>query len=100
MQFIPQGPDIPIELLNLHEEGRVVFFCGAGISCRAGLPSFGKLVERVHEQIKDDITDEEKELIKAHRYDAALNCLERKLTDPSQMRFAVSDVQPHLTAQA
>lgn len=30
MQFIPQGPDIPIELLNLHEEGRVVFFVGQG----------------------------------------------------------------------
>lgn len=97
MQFIPQGPDIPIELLNLHEEGRVVFFCGAGISCRAGLPSFEELVERVHEQIKDDVTDEEKELIKKHRYDAALNCLERKLADPSQMRFAVADVlKPNL----
>ncbi|MFM5383598.1 hypothetical protein ACET87_16160 [Aeromonas veronii] len=32
MQFIPNGPDIPNELLHAHEEGRVLFFCGAGIS--------------------------------------------------------------------
>ncbi|HFW1340172.1 TPA: hypothetical protein ACIAY5_001991 [Salmonella enterica subsp. enterica serovar Virchow] len=32
MQFITHGPDIPDELLQAHEEGCVVFFCGAGIS--------------------------------------------------------------------
>ena len=32
MQFITHGPDIPDALLQAHEEGRVVFFCGAGIS--------------------------------------------------------------------
>ena len=26
MQFITNGPDIPDELLQAHEEGRVVFF--------------------------------------------------------------------------
>jgi hypothetical protein len=30
MQFVANGPDIPDELLQAHEEGRVVFFCGAG----------------------------------------------------------------------
>jgi NAD-dependent SIR2 family protein deacetylase len=38
MQFITHGPDIPDALLQAHEEGRVVFFCGAGISYPAGLP--------------------------------------------------------------
>ncbi|KPU61997.1 hypothetical protein AN403_6135 [Pseudomonas fluorescens] len=28
MQFVANGPDIPDELLQAHEEGRVVFFCG------------------------------------------------------------------------
>lgn len=37
MQFITHGPDIPDALLQAHEEGRVVFFCGAGISYPAGL---------------------------------------------------------------
>jgi len=32
MQFVGHGPDIPDALLQAHEEGRVVFFCGAGIS--------------------------------------------------------------------
>jgi len=29
MQFVANGPDIPETLLQDHEEGRVVFFCGA-----------------------------------------------------------------------
>ena len=37
MQFITNGPDIPDVLLQAHEEGRVVFFCGAGISYPAVL---------------------------------------------------------------
>lgn len=40
MQLIQHGPDIPKRLLQLHEEGRVVFFCGAGISHPAKLPGF------------------------------------------------------------
>lgn len=38
--FIVNGPDIPESLLEAHEEGRIVFFCGAGISYPAGLPGF------------------------------------------------------------
>ena len=51
MQFIPRGPDIPNNLLFAHEEGRVVFFCGAGISMGkpANLPSFKDLVKRLFE---------------------------------------------------
>jgi hypothetical protein len=37
MQFIPRGPDVPERLLQAHEDGRVVFFCGAGISYPARL---------------------------------------------------------------
>jgi len=31
MQIITDGPDIPDSLLQAHEEGRVVFFCGADL---------------------------------------------------------------------
>lgn len=48
MQFIRNGPDIPERLLQAHEDGRVVFFCGAGISYPAGLPGFGGLVEKLY----------------------------------------------------
>src|SRR6476659_2933651 len=40
MQFVTNGPDIPDAVLQAHEDGRVVFFCGAGISYPAGLPGF------------------------------------------------------------
>lgn len=32
MQLIQNGPDIPDQLMQAHEEGRVVLFCGAGVS--------------------------------------------------------------------
>jgi len=51
MQFIRYGPDIPERLLQLHEEGRVVFFCGAGISYPARLPGFAGLVEKLCEAL-------------------------------------------------
>jgi hypothetical protein len=38
MQFVRNGPDIPERLLQAHEDGRVVFFCRAGISYPARLP--------------------------------------------------------------
>ena len=47
MRFIEDGPSIPDELLNAHDEGRVVFFCGAGVSRGAGLPDFFGLAEAV-----------------------------------------------------
>ena len=36
---------IPKKLLRNHEDGKVIFFCGAGVSVPAGLPSFRELVE-------------------------------------------------------
>ena len=36
---------IPEQLLRSHEDGRVIFFCGAGVSVPAGLPSFRELIE-------------------------------------------------------
>ncbi len=48
MRFLENGPSIPDELLNARDEGRVVFFCGAGVSrARAGLPDFFGLAEAV-----------------------------------------------------
>jgi SIR2-like domain len=50
MRFFEDGLSIPDELLTAHEEGRVVFFCGAGISiARAKLPTFFGLVDKVIE---------------------------------------------------
>ena len=48
MRFFENGPAIPGELLHARDEGRVVFFCGAGVSqAKAGLPGFFGLAEEV-----------------------------------------------------
>lgn len=85
MQFVPNGPDIPDSLLQAHEEGRVVFFCGAGISYPAGLPGFGGLVE-IYKRNGTTPSDIEQAALDRYQYDATLDLLERRL--PGQ-RIAV-----------
>ena len=79
MQFIANGPDIPEALLDAHEEGRVVFFCGAGISHPAGLPGFKGLVDKIYHLVGATLTDIEKNAYDAKRYDVTLDLLERRL---------------------
>ena len=44
MRFYENGIDIPDELLYAHDEGKVVFICGSGVSkAKAKLPDFKKL---------------------------------------------------------
>ena len=48
MRFLKDGPAIPDDLLIARDEGRVVFFCGAGVSmARAHLPDFFGLANDV-----------------------------------------------------
>ncbi len=86
MQFITHGPDIPDALLQAHEEGRVVFFCGAGVSYPAGLPGFNGLVKKIYQLIGTDLSDIEREAFDRGQFDATLDLLERRL--PGQ-RLAV-----------
>ena len=50
-ELVPEGPRIPVHLMNEVDEGSVVFFCGAGVSVGDGsnLPNFEELVEHVYE---------------------------------------------------
>ncbi|WP_431227034.1 anti-phage defense-associated sirtuin Dsr1 [Burkholderia contaminans] len=86
MQFITNGPNIPNALLQAHEEGRVVFFCGAGISYPAGLPGFRGLVEDIYRLNGTALSDIERESFDRWQFDATLDLLERRL--PGQ-RLAV-----------
>lgn len=79
MQFIVNGPDIPDELLQAHEEGKVVFFCGAGISYPAGLPGFGGLVENIYKSIGVKPNDLQKVALDKYQFDTALDLLERDI---------------------
>jgi NAD-dependent SIR2 family protein deacetylase len=52
MRFLKGGPAIPDDLLLARDEGRVVFFCGAGVSrARVGLPDFFGLATKVAERL-------------------------------------------------
>ena len=75
MQFVRNGPDIPERLLQAHEDGRVVFFCGAGIS-RPVLPDFGGLVKELYAQFGGATNQCQKEAIKRKQYDIAVELLE------------------------
>ncbi|MDC7711499.1 anti-phage defense-associated sirtuin Dsr1 [Vogesella indigofera] len=88
MQFVTNGPDIPDTLLQAHEEGRVVFFCGAGVSYPAGLPGFEGLVKEIYRLNGTVLSDSEieQEAFKRGQFDATLDLLERRL--PGQ-RLAV-----------
>ncbi|WP_295437688.1 SIR2 family protein, partial [Thiolapillus sp.] len=86
MQFIANGPEIPNALLQAHEEGRVVFFCGAGISYPADLPGFKGLVEQIYDLTGTVLTESERYAFDSEQYDATLDLLERRL--PGQ-RLAV-----------
>ena len=78
MQFVSNGPDVPERLLQAHEDGRVVFFCGAGVSYPAGLPSFAELTQEIYVDlhVKPDAVQEA--AINAKQFDRAIGLLEEK----------------------
>ncbi|GAA5266513.1 hypothetical protein ACOSOMT5_P2941 [Acidiphilium sp. MT5] len=98
MQFITDGPDIPDALLRAHEEGSVVFFCGAGISYPAGLPGFKGLVEKIYELNGTVFSDIEREAFEREQFDATLDLLERRLPGQRQdvRRALVQALKPKL----
>ena len=54
MRFFKNGPLVPSELLNARDQGRVVFFCGAGVSyARASLPDFYQLTKKTCDALRE-----------------------------------------------
>ncbi|CRX38602.1 anti-phage defense-associated sirtuin Dsr1 [Estrella lausannensis] len=78
MQFISGGPEIPGGLLQAHEEGDVVFFCGAGISLPEGLPSFPELTTALFDRAGVIPDTQQKNAIKLEQLDRAIDLLERR----------------------
>ncbi len=79
MQFLMNGPNIPDQLLQEHEDGNVVFFCGAGISMPAGLPSFKELVNKILKNLNYQKSAVLQKAIKSKQYDQVLNLLEQEI---------------------
>ena len=76
MRFVRQGPDIPERLLQAHEDGRVVFFCGAGVSYPARLPGFEGLVKKLYAALAITPNAVQQAAIKAKQFDTAIGLLE------------------------
>lgn len=98
MQFVANGPEIPETLLQAHEEGRVVFFCGSGISFPAGLPDFKGLVDQIYAEVGTSPDPIEREAYSRSQYDGTLDLLERRITGQRlAVRRAMAKVlQPRL----
>ena len=66
LRFLANGPSIPDELLVARDEGRVVFFCGAGVSrARAGLSDFLGLAKAVADKLAIAVESPTRKLIDA-----------------------------------
>lgn len=79
MRFTKNGPNIPQELIEAQKRGELLFFCGAGISCPVGLPTFWKLTENVAKKLHalDDKNNEISELLEDGLCDRAFTALKR-----------------------
>ncbi|MEZ8307398.1 anti-phage defense-associated sirtuin Dsr1 [Vibrio splendidus] len=76
MQFVKNGPNVPDKLLQAHEEGKVVFFCGAGISFPAKLPGFGGLVYNLYDAMGVTPNAVQRQALEAGQFDTAVSLLE------------------------
>src|SRR5438093_10786975 len=93
MQFVRDGPEVPDRLVQAHEEGRVVFFCGAGVSYPAGLPGFAGLVEKIFDAVGEPPNAIEERAIAAAQYDTAIGQLEGRLAGGREaVRRAVASI--------
>ncbi len=101
MQFVKGGPDIPGQLLQAHEDGHVVFFCGAGVSRPACLPTFAGLVDELYDAMGIEPDPVEAGAIKAGQYDTAVGLLEAKVRGGRQtVREALARIlMPNLDAR-
>lgn len=78
---------IPEELLLAHQEGKVVFFCGAGISRDAGIPLWGKLVSDSARVVGMSLAKKEQALLKQGDSDVVYQNLERRIGTKNRLRL-------------
>lgn len=58
MRFLADGIDIPDDLLRAWQNGRLMLFCGAGVSAAAKLPGAPALIEKMAQRLGSERTDE------------------------------------------
>jgi hypothetical protein len=57
MRFVPDGPDIPNQLIKKWRDGEVLFLAGAGVSVPSKLPLFEGLALEVYKYLGDPLFD-------------------------------------------
>ncbi|WP_171492863.1 SIR2 family protein, partial [Acinetobacter seifertii] len=79
MRFTKTGPNIPNELIEAQKKGELLFFCGAGVSVPAGLPTFYSLTKQVAERLHalDDENSEISKLLINYQFDRTFTALKR-----------------------
>ncbi|ARD28234.1 SIR2 family protein [Acinetobacter lactucae] len=79
MRFTKTGPNIPNELIEAQKKGELLFFCGAGVSVPAGLPTFYCLTKQVAERLHalDDENSEISKLLFNYQFDRTFTALKR-----------------------
>lgn len=93
MKWVVGGPNLPEELLQLLEDGRLVLFCGAGVSYPAGLPGFKGLVDRVYERTNQTGSDSEKTEYDLNNFDRVLGMLESRIGFHRVRRAVVDELR-------
>lgn len=89
MRFISKGPDVPEQLIQDHEDGNVVFFCGAGVSFAAGFKDYKWLTNAVYDDIGVSKSATAQVEISRGRYDLALGILELEIHSRERVRQSV-----------
>ena len=74
MKLFKDSPDFPDSFMKRLQEGKLVFFCGAGISMSSGLPNFKQLTRKLHDYYEYGKSSGDKR----YDYDLMLDELERK----------------------
>ena len=91
-EIITNIAEVPGSLRHAHEEGNVIFFCGAGISIPAKLPSFKGLVEKLCLRFGGASTSV-RDAIKAKKFDTAIGLLENEIAGGKDaVREAVAEI--------
>lgn len=93
MRFIENGPHIPDDLIEAQRNGQVVFFCGAGISIPAGLPSFAKLTENIAAKLHATDHDFIKTMMENNDFDRVFTWLRQQYPREQVDRYILNAVR-------
>ncbi len=93
MKWVSGGPDLPEEVLQLLEDGRLVLFCGAGVSYPAGLPGFRGLVEHVYQQTHQIKSELEQAEFDRLNFDRVLGLLESRIGSQTVRRAVINSLR-------